>query len=212
MRGKSFITGATVLVLFSQLFSSPASATAFLDDPPAEEVAIDILGAHGSGCRPGTTFVAVLPGSEAFSVIYSDFVAKIGVGAALTDFRKSCQLSVRVHVPEGYTFAISRADFSGYASLAAGATGKQRASYYFQGAPGTDIRTHSFTGPFDDEWQHTDETDLAALVFHPCGELRNLNINTELRVSAGTSDPTTTTSLLAMTSSSTYRFYWKPCP
>jgi hypothetical protein len=212
MRGKFVITGATVLILFSQLFSFPASATAFLDDPPAEAVVMDIVSVHGSGCRPGTTFVNVPPGSAAFTLIYGEYLAQVGVGAALTDFRKSCQLTVRVHVPEGYTYAVSRADYSGFASLAAGATGVQRASYYFQGTPNTDIRTHSFTGPFDDYWYHTDETDLAALVFHPCGELRNLNINTELRVNAGTSDPTTTTSFIAMSESSTYRFYWKRCP
>jgi hypothetical protein len=212
MRGKFISTGATILILFSQLFSSSASATAFLDDPPAEAVVIDIVSAHGSGCRPGTTFVNVPPDSVAFTVIYGEYVAKVGVGATLTDFRKNCQLTVQVHVPEGYTYAVSRADYSGYASLAAGATGVQRASYYFQSTPNTDIQAHSFTGPFEDYWQTSDETDLAALVFHPCGELRNLNINTDLRVNVGTSDPTTTTSFIAMSESSTYRFYWKLCP
>lgn len=212
MHRKIVITGATILALFTQLFSSSASATAFLDDPPAEAVTIDIVGVYGSGCLPGTAFVWMWPGSETFTVVYSDYLAAVGVGAKLTDFRKNCQLNMLVHVPDGYTYAIARADYSGFASLATGATGRQRASYYFQGSPNTDIRSHEFTGPFDDYWRHTDETDLAAMVFHPCGELRNLNINTELRVNVGTSDPTTTTSFIAMSEFSNYRLYWKRCP
>jgi hypothetical protein len=190
-------------------FSSPAAAA---DDPPAEAVFVDIVAAHGSGCPPGTTFVQMSPDNVAFTVIYSEYVARVGVGASLLDFRKSCQLSVRVHVPDGYTYALRQTGHSGYAGLAEGATGTQRASYYFQGSSDTDTRTHSFSGPLNDNWQHTDESDLAVLKFHPCGELRNLNINTELRVSAGTSDPTTTGSVLAMFSSDVHRLYWKRCP
>lgn len=209
MRGKPIIAGAMLLTMFSV---SPASATAPLDDPPTEEVVIDVVGTHESGCRPGTTFVDIRPDNAAFTVIYGDYVAKVGVGAALTDFRKSCHLILLVRVPEGYTYAVSRVDYDGYASLAAGATGTLRASSFFQGSPNTNVRTHTFTGPYDDYWQTSDEIDIGALEFHPCGTLRNLNIVTELRVNAGTSDPTTTTSLIAMNSFATYRFHWKQCP
>jgi hypothetical protein len=76
---------------------------------------------------------------------------------------------------------------------------------------------HPFTGPISDDWQNTDITDVAALVYAPCGERRNFNINTELRVGAGTSDPTKTTSFIAMDSTdgnidTTYHFAWKKCP
>jgi hypothetical protein len=59
-------------------------------------------------------------------------------------------------------------------------------------------------------------TDLAALVFAPCGVQRNLNVNTELRVAAGTSDPTQTTSFMTMDSTdgaitTTYHFAWQQC-
>jgi hypothetical protein len=54
-------------------------------------------------------------------------------------------------------------------------------------------------------------------VYHPCGEQRLFNINTELRVSAGTSNPATTTSFISMDSTdgsveTTYHFAWKACP
>ena len=59
-----------------------------------------------------------------------------------------------------------------------------------------------------------DEVGEADMVFPPCGERRNLNISTDLRVLAGTSDPATTTSSMAMRSSSStvHHFRWRHCP
>ncbi|GAA1809083.1 hypothetical protein GCM10009835_30240 [Planosporangium flavigriseum] len=58
--------------------------------------------------------------------------------------------------------------------------------------------------------------DVPSLVFAPCGEQRFLNINAELRVAAGGSDSTKTTSFLSMDStdgsiSTIYHFAWKKC-
>lgn len=213
--------GAILLTLLSQfLLISPSSATGFLDlpvPPPDDQIVIDIVTVNGSGCPPGSAAVAVSPDNTAFTVTYSQYLAQVGMGSRPTDFRKNCQLNVAVHVPSGFTYAIARADYRGFASLAAGATAMQRATYYFQGMPMSDFRTHNFSGSLEDNWQTSDETDIAALVYHPCGQLRNLNINTELRVNAGTSNPATTTSFLAMDSTdgdinTTYHFHWDHCP
>ena len=72
------------------------------------------------------------------------------------------------------------------------------------------------SGPFEDDWQTTDTTDVAQLVYAPCGEQRNFNINAELRANAGTSNPQTTTSFISMDSTdgsikTTYHFAWKTC-
>jgi hypothetical protein len=58
---------------------------------------------------------------------------------------------------------------------------------------------------------------VAALVWSPCGVLRNLNINTELRAIAGTSNTTNTTSFITMDSTdgsikTIYHFSWQRCP
>ncbi|MBA8927899.1 hypothetical protein BC739_005116 [Kutzneria viridogrisea] len=148
---------------------------------------------------------------------YSKYTAQVGVGASPTDFRKNCQLNLRVHVPAGFTYAIAQADYRGFGHLEKGATGIERANYYFQGQSPTAYANHNFNGAFDDDWQTTDVTDVAQLVWAPCGEERNFNINTELRVSAGTSDPKKTTSFLTMDSTdgsitTTYHFAWQKCP
>ncbi len=199
--------------------STPLAASA--DTPsiptPPDEITIDIATVNGSGCPDGTAAVAVSPDNEAFTVTYSDYLAQVGVGAEPTDFRKNCQISLLVHVPQGFTYAIAQADYRGFASLADGATGMEKASYYFQGMSETTSASHKLTGSFVGNWQFTDKTDVAALVYAPCGELRNFNINTELRVDAGTSDTETTTSFMTMDSTdgnikTTYHFTWKRCP
>ena len=217
MRRMVLIGCAVSALVISLLHASPASAGIFDTPPPSDRIVIDVVTVNGSGCRPGTAAIAVSPDNEAFTVTYSEYLAQVGVGARPTDLRKNCQLSLVVHVPQGFTYAIAQADYRGYASLARGATAIQRANYYFQGQSATAFVNHNFSGAMEDSWQSTDTTDIAALVYHPCGALRNFNINTELRVNAGTSDPRRTTSFISMDSTdgslkTLYHFHWATCP
>ncbi|MFH8385879.1 DUF4360 domain-containing protein [Kitasatospora sp. NPDC018058] len=183
--------------------------------PPPDRIVIDSVAVNGSGCPVGTASVAVSPDNTAFTVTYSNYLAQVGGGASPTDFRKNCQLDLLVHVPGGFTYAIVSADYRGFASLAPGASGTQRASYHFQGNPLAINSTHHFKGGFTGDWQTTDTVPVAALVFAPCGEERNLDINTELQVERGTSSPSAT-SFMEMDSTdgtikTVYHLAWKQC-
>ncbi|CAM3862436.1 DUF4360 domain-containing protein [Nocardiopsis rhodophaea] len=211
LKSLSVVAGAAALL--SSLLAAPASADFVITPPPPGSIAIDLVTVNGSGCRPGTAAVAVAPDNTAFTVTYSEYLAMAGAGAKPTDSRKNCQLAVQVKVPQGYTYAIARADYRGYADLKKGATGTQKANYYFQGMPETVPVTHNLDGPHADNWQFGDETGV--YVYAPCNAIRNFNINTELRVNAGTSDPNTT-SFMAMDSTdgsitTVYHFSWKKC-
>ncbi|ORT58773.1 DUF4360 domain-containing protein [Streptomyces sp. CB03238] len=215
-RPRALLTGAALTTAVASTVLTPAPASAGIVAPP-DKIVIEIATVNGSGCPLGTAAVAVAPDNTAFTVTYSDYLAQVGVGAEPTDFRKNCQLNLIVHVPHGFTYAVASADYRGYAKLEAGATAVQKASYYFQGSPDTASRSHPYQGPYDNNWQATDQTDWGQLVWAPCGVKRNFNINTELRVSAGTSDPTKTNSFIAMDSTDAdiktiYRLAWKECP
>ncbi|MFF1903956.1 DUF4360 domain-containing protein [Kitasatospora sp. NPDC058218] len=210
--------GAAAALLGSSLTGvGGGSASTSWTTPPPDKIVIDVATVNGSGCPAGTAAIAVSPDNTAFTVTYSDYIAQVGVGSKPTDFRKNCQLNLNVHVPQGFTYAIAAADYRGYAHLEKGASAVQQANYYFQGSPQTTKLSHRFTGAVDDSWQATDSVAVAALVWAPCGELRNFNINTELRVSAGTSDPNRTTSFMTMDSTdgsinTTYHLAWRQCP
>lgn len=184
--------------------------------PPSEKITVDVVTVNGSGCPAGTTAVAVSPDNTAFTVTYSDYLAQVGVGAKATDMRKNCQLVLNVHIPSGFTFAIAQADYRGFAHLESGATGLEKANYYFQGSSSNSSASHQIPSPYDDNWQTTDITPVAELVFAPCGVQRYLNVNTELRVGAGTSNTAATTSFISMDStdgsvSTMYHFSWMKC-
>ncbi|MEV6239722.1 DUF4360 domain-containing protein [Lentzea sp. NPDC051838] len=186
------------------------------DPPPTGQITINVVTVNGSGCRLGSAAVAVSPDNKAFTVTYSDYLAQVGPQSKPTDFRKNCQLNLKVNVPGGFTYGIAQADYRGFADLQRGAKGTVKASYYFQGMSDTDQRSKTYNGALSDNWQVTHKTDVASIVYHPCGEKRNFNINTELRVDKGTSDPKKT-SFMAMDSTdgsieTIYHFAWKKCP
>ncbi|WP_149183499.1 DUF4360 domain-containing protein [Streptomyces sp. TRM49041] len=215
---RCLLTGGATAALVGSTLLAPSASTAAGTGivAPPDKIVIEIATVNGSGCPAGTAAVAVSPDNTAFTITYSEYLAQVGLGAKPTDFRKNCQLNLIVHVPHGFTYAVASADYRGYAHLEPGARAVQKASYYFQGSPDTAARQHPFNGPYDNNWQATDRTDWGQLVWAPCGVKRNFNINTELRVSAGTSDPTKTNSFIAMDSTdgdikTIYRLAWKEC-
>ncbi|MFJ9564976.1 DUF4360 domain-containing protein [Streptomyces fuscichromogenes] len=217
-RRHGLLLGGALAALLTAGLPAQASASSspVFDDPPPDKIVINVATVNGSGCPAGTTAVAVSEDNEAFTVTYSSYLAQAGGSSDPTAFRRNCQLNLVVHVPGGFTYAIASADYRGFASLQPGATGTQRASYYFQGSSNTAAASHPFTGPYDDNWQATDTTDWAQLVWAPCGVQRNFNINTELRVTAGSANPGKV-SFMTMDStdgeiSTVYHLAWKQCP
>ncbi|KOX27539.1 hypothetical protein ADK67_14140 [Saccharothrix sp. NRRL B-16348] len=189
----------------------PSSETTVETAP--EYVTVQVRTVNGSGCPAGTAAVAAAPDRTAFTVTYSQFLAQAGADSEPTDFRKNCQLTLELNYPQGFTYGIAQADYRGFAHLQRGAVGMEQGNYYFQGMSPTARKSHSYAGPFSDNWQATDATEWDAIVYAPCGEQRMFNINTELRVTAGTS---TGTSFMVMDStdsnvSTTYHFSWKRC-
>ncbi|SDT80233.1 protein of unknown function [Actinoplanes derwentensis] len=215
--GRKALTATVALLASLAGVATALSATASTTPtpPPQNSMVIDVVSANGSGCPLGTAAVTVSPDSKAFTVSYSEFTAQVGADAAATAFRKNCQLGLNVNVPQGYTYAIARVDYRGFAHLEPGAKATQSSVYYFQGEPNTGKTKRSFAGPLDGDWQRTDTFGVGSLSFLPCGEKRYLNINTELRVNAGRSDKRKA-SFLTMDSTdgnldTVYHVAWKRC-
>jgi hypothetical protein len=188
-----------------------------LTAPPPGQITVSVVAVNGSGCPAGTAAVAVSPDNTAFTVTYSQYLAQVGVGALPPDRYRNCELDLDVHVPQGFTYAIASADYRGFADLATGATGTERANYYFQGDPHTALSSHPFNGPYENNWEGVDSVPAAALVFAPCGVDRIFNVNTQLLVDPGTSNTSTTTSFMTMDSTdgavtTIFQFAWETCP
>jgi hypothetical protein len=218
------LTGArhTILVALSTVLALSVSAPAAVaaDGAGAEmnaaaipdgNITLQVLAANGSGCAPGTATVSANSDKTGFRIRYRDFLAEAGGNADVTDRRKNCQVGVQVAVPAGWTFAVAEADYRGRARLHSGATGLQKTNYYWQGSSDNNRTEETFSGPFNGFWATQDVAPV--LVYAPCSAQKVLNINTELRVDAGTSSAK---SSMSMTSSegdvdTLFNFSWTRC-
>src|SRR5437868_8839266 len=107
---------------------------------------------------------------------------------------------MKVHVPQGFTYAISSTDYRGFASLQTDVKATQSANYYFQGSSQNRKFTHTYTGLYRDAWQSLDRVPVDQLVYRTCGEQRNFNINTDLQVEPGEKADPTKVSFITMDS------------
>lgn len=209
-------TATTATTTVTTATTAVTRTTTATTTPPTSPVGVAILNINGSGCKQGTVAVAVSPNKTAFTVGYSDYTAQIGGGAKSNDASQVCRLNLRVSASEGYAYAIDTVDYRGYANLAAGASAELRSSYRFHGSQRTQVRIDTLAGPNDDNWQFTDVPQRTSPVFGPCGKPSNLDIDTELSVAAGTSDPSVDPSYLSMDSTdgtitTTYHVTWQRC-
>ncbi|GGP44668.1 DUF4360 domain-containing protein [Saccharothrix coeruleofusca] len=200
-------TAATLLAVSALI---PIGSTA---DAEAPTPRVDVVTVNGSGCPAGTAEVSAT--GRTFTVSYSSFFAQAGDGADPVHLRRNCQLSIRVSLPANYTYGLARLSYNGFAHLEAGATALHRVSTYFQGTSPTTRLDTPFTGPMSREWTATYRPAPADIAYSPCGADRNLNINAELRVSPGNSDPSRRSFIAAESSSGTfttkYELTTRPC-
>jgi hypothetical protein len=143
---------------------------------------VRLITANGSGCPQGTVSVSQL-NSHQFTIIYNSYAAFAGSNAGLGDSRKNCVLSIRIGVPSGWTFGIAQATYRGYANLDTGATGTVEADYWLQGLPWTVQSTRNMHGPTNHDYAFTDVAPVGS--FAVCHTATALNVDTSVRVSAG---------------------------
>jgi hypothetical protein len=214
-RLRSGCAAASVLALSLVAMSSSGApaATTLADVVPSGDITVQVLSANGSGCPAGTASVRPAADHTGFTVSYTAFTAEAGPGTDPTDIRKNCQLSLLINVPQGFTFAIARADYIGTADLAKGAIGTHKTNYYLQGSSVNNNVTHTFTGPMDGLWAVTDA--VVAPVYAPCNTSEVLNVNTQIRVSAAGATPGTVSTMSMNYSSgsvnSFFHFSWQQC-
>ncbi|MEV4314455.1 DUF4360 domain-containing protein [Actinocrispum sp. NPDC049592] len=171
--------------------------------PPPPSVTIDVLSVSGEGCPPGSASVAMSLDNEAFTVVYNDFI----VHPHGPDGHKTCDISLRVNHPDGYTYGIAQTDYRGFASLEPGTKGTLRTSYFFPGLTPTVHNPHNFDGPMVGDWQTTDQP--VTVVHNTCKEHKPLTIKADLKVTGKSA-----ASMMTMDStdgSATFKLDWRKC-
>ncbi|GBG66744.1 hypothetical protein CBR_g68729 [Chara braunii] len=180
--------------------------------PPANTVSIEGFSYNGDGCPSGSAEGSISSDGQALTVMFSKYTATTE-GRIQKQMRKSCVVTVKLNYPPGFVFTLGTVTMRGYGKLDAGIKGTIKTSYYISGLPGTASATHNFNGPFDDNYEVADE--FIAAVESTCNVVRNLQLNSEVRVNPG-KIPLPSNGLLTMDSQDlklTQKFYfkWRRC-
>lgn len=188
-----------------------AAATAA--NPPTGTVTVEKVKVNGSGCRSDTVAVAVSQDKQAFTVLYSTYLAQAGVGSKNKDERRTCSITVRLTVPVGVSYAIPTVDYRGFAHLEPGGSATLSGRYHLQGSGAPAYTVHSFGSGLDDDWLVTDVVGTSP-VYSQCGKDSKVDIDTELRAMADRDDAPT--SYITMDSTdgtvaTTYHLSYRSC-
>jgi hypothetical protein len=162
-------------------FSLPSSAKK-PDAPDNGAVTVESVSYSGDGCSNGTVATHISPDAEAFTVIFSEFLAEVGPVVHTTSARRRCKLHVKLGVPRGWQYALAGTDFRGYATLDPGVVATRQSTYHMSGESPETTSQYRWQGGFDDDYAVRDLGGDAAPYWSRCGGGKNLMITTTLEV------------------------------
>ncbi|HEY8270824.1 MAG TPA: DUF4360 domain-containing protein [Pseudobdellovibrionaceae bacterium] len=134
----------------------------------------------GTGCPGGSASVTLSPDQTALSILFDSYVAEAGATTGKTLDRKSCNISVPVQVPNGYSVAIFQVDYRGFNLIpAAGAYTRLDTEYFWAGVRGPRF-ARVYSGPTASNYTQSDGLVAQTLVWTPCGASVNLRVNSSV--------------------------------
>ena len=165
------------------LFASAVALSAFAAAMPAsaDDISLGLPGYGGSGCPAGSVSATLSPDSKTLSLIFDEYQVSAGGATGRSFDRRSCNVAIPVHVPNGYSVSILSIDYRGFNHLPTGATSQFNVEYFFAGGRGPAFR-RSFWGALEGDYFINNQLAAESLVWSPCGADVNLRTNSSMRV------------------------------
>lgn len=124
----------------------------------------------GNGCPAGSASVTITPDGKTLSMLFDSFSAEAGNTTGRRIDRKSCNMRVPVHVPQGYSVAIIGVDYRGFNAIPGnGAYTELRNEYFYAGSRGP-VFQKRFNGPRADSYTETNKLIATSLIWSECGK------------------------------------------
>ena len=126
--------------------------------------------------------------------------------------RKSCNIAIPVHVPNGFSVSIIDVDYRGYNSLPRGAQSRFKAEYFFAGNRGPRY-VKRFRGSLDDDFTLSNKLGVMANVWSRCGADVNLRVNTSMvvRTNRRRAEAFSTVDSADFSAGLVYHLKWRRC-
>lgn len=171
-------------------------------------------GYGGSGCPSGSASATLSPDKKSLSLIFDEFTAEAGVSSDKRRDRKTCNIAIPVHVPNGYSVSILKVDYRGYVYLPSRRyNARFSAEYFFAGQRGPRY-VKRWRGSFDDDYLLNNKIGVQAVTWSPCGRDVNLRVNTAMQAAAPSNandDAIATVDSADFNAGLVYSLKWRRC-
>jgi hypothetical protein len=165
-----------ILAIAALLVGSSFAGASYADD-----IALGDPSYGGTGCPDGTASATLSPDAKSLSILFDAYYAEAGGETNKSFDRKSCNIAIPVHVPNGISVSVLAIDFRGYNNIPSGGKTTFNVEYFFAGIKGPTY-TKNFNGPVDDEYLIQNKLKATAFVWSECGADVNLRTNSSIRV------------------------------
>ncbi len=184
------------------------STTAFAD---LNDVQLGVPGYGGNGCPANTASVTLSDDKKSLTLIFDQFIVEAG-GMNKTTERKSCNIAIPVHVPQGYSVSIVNVDYRGYVSLPGQASARLTAEYFLAGSLGPRF-DKTFVGRTDTDYTFKNDIGIQAQVWSPCGADTILRVNAAMlvRTNRFNDEAMATVDSADFKAGMLYKFQWRSC-
>lgn len=123
----------------------------------------------GSGCPQGTASAILSHDYHSLSILFDNFVAEAGGYNARRMSRKSCNVAIPLHVPQGYSTSIFKIDYRGFHNIPYGGYTKFAVEYFFAGETGIRL-SKKFLGPMEANYTLRNHVSRNSNVWSDCGK------------------------------------------
>lgn len=195
-----------ILAIAALLIGSAFAGASYADD-----IALGEPGYGGTGCPDGSASVTLSPDAKSLSILFDEYYVEVGGSTNKSLDRRSCNVAIPVHVPQGLSVSILTIDYRGYNSLPAGASSTFAVEYFFAGVQGPKFQK-TFNGSLDKDYLITNKLQASALVWSACGADVNLRTNSSIRVrTTQNKEALATVDSEDIKAAIKYQLQWKKC-
>lgn len=177
----------------------------------ADDISLGYPGYGGNGCPQGSVSATLSPDNKSLSLIFDSFVAEAGPASGRTLDRKTCNVAIPLHVPQGFSVSIIGADYRGFVGLPRRASAQFMAEYFIAGQRGPTY-VKQFAGGTNQDYFFQNMIGVQAVVWSACGADTNIRTNISMRVSnTDNQDALATVDTADFSAGILYQLSWKRC-
>lgn len=166
----------------------------------------------GPGCPQGTASVNLSPDQSQISILFDQYTLAAGGFTGKTMDRKSCNVAIPVHIPQGYSISIFQVDYRGFNALPAGGSSQFRVEYFLAGMKGPTY-TRNFSSMNNGDFTISNTIAAEALIWSACGKDVILRTNSAMavRTNSMNQDAQAGVDSIDIDSGLVYHIQWRAC-